>query len=317
MKNKIHKLKFGKVWKQLVKKNPLTKVILFILTTLVIFIFLLSKTDLGSFKEIFMNTNIPLVILGMSLSVLLPLVLSQRWRIALAAIDHKISFSKSFNINMGIWPLNSIFPSKSGDLLRALILRKELKASTTVGTVFAERIFDILVLSLASLTALYVMAKYALALIPLVLMVIVIVLFFLSLIKFKLKLKFGITEKLNNIFLCLRMILKRNFGKVVFWTIISWLISFLQVYIFFVAVGSRPGFIEVIGYLPLSIFAGLLPITFSGIGTRDGAIVYLFSSSAAYAQSISVGILYTISAYWLLSLLGLPFMKKIFFNKKI
>ena len=62
---------------------------------------------------------------------------------------------------------------------------------------------------------------------------------------------------------------------------------------------------------PLAIFISLIPITIAGMGTRDSAIIYLFSSWASPSVCLGVGFLYTLFAYWFLALIGLPIIKKL------
>jgi hypothetical protein len=60
-----------------------------------------------------------------------------------------------------------------------------------------------------------------------------------------------------------------------------------------------------------AMFAGLLPLTLAGMGPRDSALIFLFEGYATGAQSLSVGLLYAFFFRWLLSLLGLPFLRQI------
>jgi hypothetical protein len=62
--------------------------------------------------------------------------------------------------------------------------------------------------------------------------------------------------------------------------------------------------------LPVVLFVGLLPITFAGMGTRDSAMLVMFFAYATQAQILAVGLLYTFFGYWLLALVGFPFVKK-------
>ena len=49
-----------------------------------------------------------------------------------------------------------------------------------------------------------------------------------------------------------------------------------------------------------------VPVTVSGIGTRDAAFVALLSSQMSPEQATLVGIGYTLFAYWFLSLVSFP-----------
>ena len=59
---------------------------------------------------------------------------------------------------------------------------------------------------------------------------------------------------------------------------------------------------------PPSIFAGLVPVSLWGVGTRDGALAYFLEGITAPEIAISAGFLYTALVYWLLGLIGTPFL---------
>ena len=70
------------------------------------------------------------------------------------------------------------------------------------------------------------------------------------------------------------------------------------------AIDLTPSFIFSI--YPTAVIAGLVPITVSGIGTRDSAFVILLSSHLPPEEATLVGIGYTVFVYWLLSLICFP-----------
>ena len=58
---------------------------------------------------------------------------------------------------------------------------------------------------------------------------------------------------------------------------------------------------------PLCVLAGLVPVTLSGIGTRDAAFVQLMTMyGIAREGATMVALGYTVFAYWILSLISLP-----------
>ena len=59
---------------------------------------------------------------------------------------------------------------------------------------------------------------------------------------------------------------------------------------------------------PPSIFAGMVPVSLWGIGTRDGALAYFMNGMTSPEIAISAGCLYTALVYWLLGLVGTPFL---------
>jgi len=79
----------------------------------------------------------------------------------------------------------------------------------------------------------------------------------------------------------------------------------------FLALGANIPIIYIFAAFPLSIFIGLIPITLAGMGTRDSAIIYFFAHLTSPSICLAMGLLYSLFGYFLLSLLGLPFMKRL------
>lgn len=80
-----------------------------------------------------------------------------RWRYVLARSGMEVRFRDATEILFLSWFVNCLVPAKLGDLYRAYLLRANYAASIsrTVGTVFIERIADIIVIATLALTAGY------------------------------------------------------------------------------------------------------------------------------------------------------------------
>ena len=80
-----------------------------------------------------------------------------RWRFVLGRSGVSIGFRDATEILFLSWFVNCLVPAKLGDLYRAYLLRGNYGASIsrTVGTVFIERIADIIVIATLALTAGY------------------------------------------------------------------------------------------------------------------------------------------------------------------
>ncbi|MFQ5829267.1 MAG: lysylphosphatidylglycerol synthase transmembrane domain-containing protein [Candidatus Methylomirabilia bacterium] len=90
-------------------------------------------------------------------------------------------------------------------------------------------------------------------------------------------------------------------------TVGLWVLHLLQIHLFFFSVGSHPPVVNVYAFVPVAILVGLLPISLAGFGTRDAALIYLFSADDAPAVLASVGLL-TGSRYIVPALAGLLFL---------
>lgn len=78
-----------------------------------------------------------------------------RWRYILGRSGLRIPFSDATEILFLSWFVNCLVPAKLGDLYRAYLLRGNVGASIsrTVGTVFIERVADIIIIAALALSA--------------------------------------------------------------------------------------------------------------------------------------------------------------------
>ena len=100
---------------------------------------------------------------------------------------------------------------------------------------------------------------------------------------------------------------KRGIARIVSISVIIWFFHLVQIWMFTSALGTNTPFGPTIALAPLAILAGLLPLTFAGVGTRDAALVVLFAPYMAAADAAAVGILCTMR-YFLPALAGLPLL---------
>lgn len=86
-----------------------------------------------------------------------------------------------------------------------------------------------------------------------------------------------------------------------------WGLHLLQIYFFFLSLNAPVPALPFAALMPLAIFAGLLPLSLFGMGTRDAAIILLFS--AYHPPEILAGVgLYVSLRYLVPAAAGLPFL---------
>jgi len=88
---------------------------------------------------------------------------------------------------------------------------------------------------------------------------------------------------------------------------IAWFVHLLQIWMFTIALNASVPLIDSLALAPLAILAGLLPLTFAGIGTRDAALIYFYAPYMSAPVGAALGILCTLR-YILPALAGLPFL---------
>jgi hypothetical protein len=100
-----------------------------------------------------------------------------------------------------------------------------------------------------------------------------------------------------------------RFAKVASISIFIWFMHLFQIWLFILALNSWAPFVANLALAPLSILAGLVPLTFAGVGTRDAALIFFFQPYLAAPTAAALGLLCT-SRYIMPALGGLPFLWK-------
>lgn len=286
--------------------------VLLIAFTLSIFYFLFRRIPLA--EVLGLLSGVPPWAWGCAafLTLTFPVLSALRWHLILGVMGYSVSVPRCLVIIMGIWPLSSISPSKAGDLLKALSLRNEIRPALVAGSVLTERTLDVLALSLFALAGGLMFRDFHIA--SMAAAVTGAVLFVLLIARSGMRLPVGhkLHQTIQDLFQSLKWISSRPgpCAVILVLTAANWAASIVQTKILFDAVGAPVPLGFTAAALPIAIFAGLLPITFGGMATRDGAMVILFSAFATSSQSLAVGLLYSFFGYWLLAVLGIPYVKK-------
>ena len=309
------------------KQGTFLKLILTFSITIVIVLIIFSKINLQSIIAVLSKANLNFLILALFINFFGMFIKPIQWQSILKSMHYEIPFSKCFQIFFAANCLSSVTPSKSGDLIRSLYLKSEIPISETIGSIFTERLLDLLFLTTFTLIGLIVNPQSYFLWIAIILIILIIssVLFLnSSMLKRKVKdtfkktkLKGNITKVVGKLTFSLSMLLrdKKIFSRILLYSFIFWFISMIQIAFLFYAVGAAIPFLFLFTNIPIAIFISLLPITISGIGTRDAAIIFLFSGYAEPSKLLSASILFLVYRYWIGALIGLPFMYKL--NKKL
>jgi len=295
------------------KIKNIAKSILILSITAFIFYLIFQKIDYISLKKAFLEINLFYIPLIIGLVLLIPIISSKKWQSILSAMNYQISFKESFYIVMGALPVSVITPARSGDLIRSYYLKNKIPIGRTIGAVFAERIIDILILTTFSFLGGLFFKNLLFIFIP-VFVFFSIVLFFIIIRKIKFLFNLKWQERINQFLYVSKIFFKtpKKILPILFYSIILWSIIILETKMLFLALGVNIPIIYIFAAFPLSIFIGLIPITLAGMGTRDSAIIYFFAHLASPSICLAMGLLYSFFGYFLLAILGLPFMKKCF-----
>ena len=85
------------------------------------------------------------------------------------------------------------------------------------------------------------------------------------------------------------------------------LLNLVQIWMLILALNAWVPLLASIGLSPLAVLAGLLPVTFAGVGTRDAALIFFYRAYLDAPTAGALGLLCTFR-YFVLALGGLPFV---------
>jgi len=98
-------------------------------------------------------------------------------------------------------------------------------------------------------------------------------------------------------------------AKITGMSVFIWFLHLLQIWFFILALNAWAPFLASLALSPLAILAGLLPLTFAGVGTRDAALIAFYQPYFAAPTAAALGVLCT-SRYVIPAIAGLPFLQK-------
>ncbi|MGF1524496.1 MAG: lysylphosphatidylglycerol synthase transmembrane domain-containing protein [Leptolyngbyaceae cyanobacterium] len=295
--------------------------------SLLILAVLYWKIDLVRLIDVFRNSDLRWMIVSLGMVVPITLFTAQRLRYLMPP-QHELPFWEANRLILAASVLNMVLPSKAGDIAKAYFMRDRghLSGSLALSLVVFEKACDMLSLLLWCLLGLLIYApntalfgwmtvgiflgwaggilllgstQFANAVFDLGQK--------LAPPKFKIRFKqLNVAwSEMHTYFWQDRQRLQKVVGSSIF----IWLLHLLQLWFFILALKAWVPFLTNLALSPLGILAGLLPLTFAGVGTRDAALIWLYAPYFDEATGAALGLLGT-SRYFLPAIGGLPFLEQ-------
>lgn len=262
---------------------------------IVIFIYLLTRLDFAVIKSLLSQINFFYFLIAFLIFIPFYLMKVYRWKLIMKIQEINYSFKNSVLIySIGIfWGM--ITPAKSGDLIKALYLKKDGHSwGKSFFNVFLDRLSDLAFLIIFGYLSLFIffsLFQKTIFNFSILLLILIIVLFFLIknqnykrafkkvFYKFvpenhQTSWKLNYQAFINEI----KRYKTKDYLKIFLITVLSWFLLYLIVYFLALGVNIKevPFWVYPIA-VTLASLASMLPISFSGIGTRDAVFVLIFS----------------------------------------
>ncbi|MFE4106509.1 lysylphosphatidylglycerol synthase transmembrane domain-containing protein [Almyronema epifaneia] len=301
------------------------KRIISLIVSLGILAIIYTRIDFAGLIGVFQNCH-PLWMV-VSLGMVIPITAVTSWRLQqIVPSKSKLGFGEANKLILAASTLNMVLPSKMGDIAKAYFMRDRgnLSGSLSLSIVVFEKACDMLSLLLwCAFGLLLYPQKDFLFWVMTVGVVSGLVIGMLLLgskafaqIFFQLARSIApkkIKEKLHTMQVSWSEMHDYFWGDSRQLTIISltsifiWFLHLLQIWFFILALRAYTPFLTNLALSPLAILAGLLPLTFAGVGTRDAALIAFYSPYFDAATGAALGLLCT-SRYFLPAVGGLPFL---------
>ncbi|NEP83804.1 MAG: flippase-like domain-containing protein [Okeania sp. SIO3B3] len=300
-----------------------------IIISLLILTAIYWKIDFAGLIKVFQNSH--LVWMVISVSMIAPLTILTAWRLQQlmpkrgSKSSSYLNFGEANQLILAASVLNMILPSKMGDIVKAYFMKQRghLEGSLSLSLVIFEKACDLVSLLIWCAFGLIVYPEKDL-------------LFWVMTAGVTLGLIIGLlllsSRRFTNIFfqIARKIAPKKIYSKIdnlehswiemhrYFWhdkaqltkiattSIFIWFGHLLQIWFFTLALNVSVPLLASLALSPLAILAGLLPLTFAGVGTRDAAFILFYQPYFSTEVGAALGLLCT-SRYVLPAIAGLPF----------
>ena len=267
---------------------------------IILFVYIISKINLNHVINIFSSANPFFIVLSMVMLFFMIILRSLRWKILIKATGFDIPLKDCSLIWLKGYFLGGITPGRIGDLFRAKFLsdKIEIPLGKSVLTAVIDRLFDILVIfGLSVLGILMISQLFGIEIFSLRNLFVLLVIFGLSLyILISRKLTAKIFSPLFNLFVPSKfkektkinfdefykgseLLKKREQHLVASFSvgILSWLVVGIGGYLIALSLSLNISYWYVLISLAISSLIAVLPISISGLGTREATFIFLFS----------------------------------------
>lgn len=295
-----------------------------ILISLLILGVIYWKIDLGRLGAVLAGCSVPWMIV--SLAMLVPLILGTAWRLlqVLPPGCH-LSYGEANRLILIASVGNLLLPSKMGDIAKAWFIKERghMSGSLALALVVYEKSCDMLSLLVWCAFGLFFYSGKDALFWTLLISVCAGLAAGFALLRsrrlaeamFELGARLG-PGKLRDKLAQLRegwFDMHASFwgngprlARIAFTSLFIWLLHLVQVWLFILALRASAPFVDSCALSALAILAGLLPLTFAGVGTRDAALIFFYQPYLSIPTAAALGILCTLR-YVMPALAGLPF----------
>lgn len=281
--------------------------------SLFIFLYILLQIDIEQFKAIFQKADVKYFVFGYLSIYLLVLLKSIRWNLLMKQQKVSLPFFQSFYLYLWGFYYGVITPGRLGELAKVIYIRDKFSSfGSSVVSVIIDRVFDILVLLISA--AIMIPANTANNLLPFFTLNVNTIFIISAVMLIGGGTVFFIIMRMEQcrdfIWKILKFIIPKSisrrlgknladFGREIFQrlknpgsmlvpfilSVTSFLIRVFSAHMFILALNIPLDFFYTLFCITASTLVAILPISISGIGIREAAMVFLFSHAGLAKES--------------------------------
>ena len=265
---------------------------------------------------------------ALGLMVLILVLCVAKWRVVLDAMGHPLTMREGLYAQLVSLPIAAVTPSRAGDFLRAKVLADKVPTLRALSSVLADRLVDIQTLCLlavigAAVTRRWLAAGLIVAGLALAWVLLVQMLRRREQLAQRWPLRrlgsgsgAGLESMLSAFVAMLAA--PRRFAAQLAYSALIWCLVLCVIYCLSVMFHAGLTLVEVLALWPLATLVGLVPLTLSGVGTRDAAFVMMvgaFGHAQGAAEAVAAvnanaivltTLVYAFISSWMWAVIALP-----------
>lgn len=294
---------------------------------IVLFAYILLNINISDLVTILLNINPYYLIIALVIYFICLFFKILKWKWIANIIAPDFTFSLASISFLTGFAFSTITPAKMGDLLRIFYVKKTgAEYGDALSALVMDRIIDILMLFVIGITALIVFSQFfEMQIIPveIVVSLLVLIVLFVLIISSRKSLrillipvynliipekwKAGAVRQFKFYFDGFSRLLSSpgKMSQAVAAGLVSWILPFVYSYFLALSIGVELPFFFFVVVVPIIAVIEFLPLSISGIGTRDLALIFFFGLYNIPAEgAVAFSILYLFICFWMLGIIG-------------
>jgi hypothetical protein len=290
------------------------------LSGLVIFGFILLNIDIPATVQILLGANIILLTLGLLLSFPQIFMRAWRWHLLMKMQNIEYPWKDTVTVYFAGLFIGTITPGRVGDFIKVQYLRdKGYSFGKSFLSVLLDRCYDLAALvSVGYISIIYFIQRFSTRIFIFSTIFVLIpisglFLYFTGIVKkdriahiitllSPVRYRDSIEKTLYDFFEDFSSMKSRPLISASLITVATWILYYIMSYCFALALSIPVSFLYLVGCVSISAFITLLPLSISGIGTRDATFILLFgyagiSSESAVAYSVLILFMYVMNGF--------------------